>query len=57
MMRGILRETIDDLRKMLGISEDQYPMTNDFRRKVIEGPIKEINEAKIGVETSAVLAV
>jgi len=35
---------LTDLRKLLGIKEDEYKLYADFRRKVLEHSIKEINE-------------
>jgi len=45
--------SIPDLRLMFGIPDKKYKMTKDFRKNVIEEPINEINEAKIGVEIKA----
>lgn len=42
--------TVEDLRLMLGIPAHTYSETKRFRQKVIEEPVKEINEAGIGVE-------
>jgi plasmid replication initiation protein len=42
--------TVEDMRLILGISADTYTETKRFRQKVIEAPVKEINEAGIGVE-------
>jgi plasmid replication initiation protein len=41
---------IPELRHILGVPEGAYSQTRDFRKKVIEGPIKDINEAGIGLE-------
>lgn len=41
--------SIAELRKILGVEDGIYPMTADFRRYVIEGPVKEINEAGLGL--------
>jgi plasmid replication initiation protein len=41
--------TIPELRKLLTIPESSYPRTNTFRAKVVEEPVKEINEAEIGI--------
>jgi hypothetical protein len=42
--------TIAELRHLFMIDPNEYQETKLFRRKVIEGPIKEINEAGIGME-------
>lgn len=42
--------SIQELRDMLGVPVDAYPETKRFRQKVIEEPVKEINEAGIGLE-------
>jgi plasmid replication initiation protein len=42
--------SLQELRELFGISEDAYPQTRDFRKKVIEAPIKELNSAGVGVE-------
>jgi plasmid replication initiation protein len=42
--------SVQDFRKILGISDDIYPETKRFRQKVIEEPVKEINAAGIGLE-------
>jgi plasmid replication initiation protein len=41
--------SVSDLRLILSVPDDAYPQTGNFRRFVIEKPIKEINEAGIGV--------
>jgi plasmid replication initiation protein len=41
--------TISELRLILSVPDEAYPETGNFRRFVIEKPIKEINEAGIGV--------
>jgi plasmid replication initiation protein len=43
-------KTLDELRKLFGIGPDEYHENREFRRKVIESPIREINNAGIGVE-------
>ena len=45
-----MERTIPEIRKLFGIKPDEYQENYVFRRKVIEGPIKEINESGIGVE-------
>ena len=42
--------SIEELRFIMGVSEDNYKETFLFRQKVIEQPLKEINSAGIGVE-------
>jgi plasmid replication initiation protein len=44
--------TVKEFREILGISDDTYKETRDFRKKVIEEPVKEINTAGIGLEIS-----
>jgi plasmid replication initiation protein len=41
--------SVPDYRIMLGVPEEAYQETHLFKQKVIEGPVKEINEAGIGV--------
>lgn len=36
--------TIDELRQRLGVFDDEYTVTADFKRWVLEKPIKQINE-------------
>ena len=43
---------IDDLRLIMGIKDDQYKRTGDLKVNVIEKPVKEINEAHIGLVLS-----
>lgn len=45
---------IDDLRTMLGISAEKYPRIFDFRRHVLDIPIKDINTATQYVMSYAV---
>jgi plasmid replication initiation protein len=42
--------TIEDLRRIMGIEEGSYLKTNDFRKKVIENPLKELNELNLGIK-------
>ena len=42
--------SIEELRRLLGISLDAYPVTNVFKKKVVEKPVEEINSAGVGVE-------
>ena len=42
--------TIPELRRLLGISPEVYPETRDFRRRVVEEPVKELNGAGVGIE-------
>lgn len=39
----------DHLRTLLKIGPDEYKLTANLRRKVIEGPVREINEAGLGL--------
>jgi hypothetical protein len=41
---------IVDLRRMLGVQPNAYLVTNDFKKKVVEQPVKELNGAGIGIE-------
>jgi plasmid replication initiation protein len=45
-----VQENIEELRHLLGVPEGTYKENRLFRQKVIEEPIKEINEAGIGLE-------
>lgn len=47
-------DTIEMLRHRFSVSPKQYTVTNAFRRKVIDGPIQEINEAGIGIQIEPV---
>jgi plasmid replication initiation protein len=42
--------TIPELRELLSVAPDSYTETRDFRKKVVEGPVKEINKSGIGLE-------
>ena len=42
--------TLKELREALGVDPDSYKETRDFRRYVVENPVKEINGAGIGLE-------
>jgi plasmid replication initiation protein len=42
--------TVREFRQILGVPETAYSETKRFRQKVIEGPVKEINAAGIGLE-------
>jgi plasmid replication initiation protein len=44
--------SLQELRYIFGISDDQYKETWDFTRKVIKEPIDEINRAGIGISIS-----
>jgi plasmid replication initiation protein len=35
---------------MLSVPDDSYPETRDFRKKIVEYPLKELNQAGIGLE-------
>jgi plasmid replication initiation protein len=41
---------ITELRTILGVPEDAYKENHLFKQKVIEGPVKEINKAGIGMK-------
>jgi plasmid replication initiation protein len=41
--------TIEDLRQILGVPADAYKETHLFKQKVIDAPIKEINNAGLGL--------
>jgi plasmid replication initiation protein len=41
---------ISQLRKVFAIKPEQYTRTANFRQRVIEDPIKEINNANIGIQ-------
>jgi hypothetical protein len=45
-----IERSIPEIRKLFGIKPEEYQENYVFRRKVIEGPIKEINSAGIGVQ-------
>ncbi|GMO41712.1 MAG: hypothetical protein Pg6C_02700 [Treponemataceae bacterium] len=40
---------IPELRTILAVDTQKYPMTKDFRKNVIDLPVKEINNAGIGI--------
>ena len=42
--------SVEELRDMFGVPAETYKETRDFRRKVIEEPVREINHAGIGLE-------
>jgi len=42
--------TVQEFKELLGLSDDIYKETKRFRQFVIEDPVKEINNAGIGVE-------
>jgi plasmid replication initiation protein len=50
--RGVwyFERSVPELRQLLGIDPDAYPVTNVFKKKVIEDPVKELNSAGVGVE-------
>jgi hypothetical protein len=48
-----VERTLEELRKTFGIKPEEYKENREFRRRVIEGPVKEINEAGIGVKIRA----
>jgi plasmid replication initiation protein len=43
---------VEELRMMLSIPDDSYQQTRDFRKKVVEYPLKELNQAGIGLEVT-----
>jgi plasmid replication initiation protein len=45
--------TFDELRHLFKIGPNEYPRTGNFRIKVIDDPIAEINEADIGLHLEA----
>jgi plasmid replication initiation protein len=45
-----VQENIEEFRYLLGVPEGTYTDTHLFKQKVIEGPVREINEAGIGLE-------
>jgi plasmid replication initiation protein len=42
--------SLNEFRELFGIDSEAYKETRDFRKKVIEEPVKEINQAGIGLE-------
>jgi plasmid replication initiation protein len=48
--RWYFERTISELRQLLAIRPDVYPRTDNFKKRVVEQPVKEINEAGIGLE-------
>jgi plasmid replication initiation protein len=42
--------SVEELKIIMGLSEGVYKRTYDFKKHVIEEPIKEINEAGLGIE-------
>jgi plasmid replication initiation protein len=40
----------DEIRQIMGVAEDAYKDNYELKRYIIDGPIKEINEAEIGVK-------
>jgi plasmid replication initiation protein len=44
----------DGVRKIMGVEEDAYKNNAELKRNVIEKPVKEINEAGIGLEITPV---
>jgi plasmid replication initiation protein len=43
-------KTLTELRKLFRIEKNKYKITHDFRLRIIENPIKELNEAEIGLK-------
>jgi plasmid replication initiation protein len=44
----------DEIRQFMGVAEHAYKDNYELKRKVIEGPVKEINAAGIGLEITPV---
>jgi plasmid replication initiation protein len=44
--------TIPELRELLSVSPDSYTEMGNFRRNVVEQPVKEVNKSGIGLEIS-----
>jgi plasmid replication initiation protein len=44
----------DEIRQIMGVAKNAYKDSYELKRKVIEGPVKEINEAGIGLEITPV---
>jgi plasmid replication initiation protein len=44
--------TIEELREIMGVPKDAYKETHLFKQKVIEAPIREINNAGLGLKIS-----
>jgi plasmid replication initiation protein len=42
--------SLEELRKIFEVAPDEYKENKEFRRNVIENPVKEINNAGIGME-------
>lgn len=45
--------TFDELRHLFKIGPNEYPRTGDFRTRVIDDPIAEINDADVGIHLEA----
>jgi plasmid replication initiation protein len=43
---------IEELRLMLSVPDGSYPQTRDLRKYVVEKPLREINQAGIGLEVT-----
>jgi hypothetical protein len=44
--------TLPEIRHIMGIEPDEYPLTSDLRRFVLEAPVSELNNAGIGLSVS-----
>jgi plasmid replication initiation protein len=44
----------DEIRYVMGVAEDEYKDNYELKRKVLEGPLKELNKAGIGLEITPV---
>ena len=42
--------TVEDLRKLFDISDDEYPQMGPFKNTVVELPLKELNERNLGIQ-------
>jgi plasmid replication initiation protein len=42
-------KTPEEIRLLLGIRSDQYPRTNNLRARCVDAPVKQINDAEIGL--------
>jgi plasmid replication initiation protein len=43
---------VEDIRLMLSVPDGSYPETRDLRKYVVEKPLKELNQAGIGLEVT-----
>jgi plasmid replication initiation protein len=47
-----VRITTEKLRRLLKIADHEYPRTNDFRKRAVDAPVEEINDAQIGLRVT-----